>query len=176
MHQVIAFSCRFWRNCNFACTKKVRCQKWKCWLWGVQETRCDEIYTTGHGKASRFQPLWSVRCAIAAFDVNQCSLRGSTFYFCLLRLGLAARELRLNISERGYTCVSWTSIQTHLLTEGGEGGCRQRKRLQVLDILKFLCGAESGAWMDNDLHCVLLLNVFGSNGNKARWFYLIKIT
>ena len=24
---------------------KGRNQKWKCWLWGVQETRCHEIYT-----------------------------------------------------------------------------------------------------------------------------------
>ena len=55
-----------------------------------------------------------------------------------------------------------------LAERGWEGGCRQRKRLQVFDILKFLCGAESEALMDNDLHCVLLLNVFGSNGNKAR--------
>ena len=30
-----------------------------------------------------------VRCAIPTFDVNQCSLRGSTFCFCLFRLGLA---------------------------------------------------------------------------------------
>ena len=75
MLQVIAFSCRFWRKCSFA-WKKGRNQKWKCWLWGVQETRCYEIYTTGHGKASPFQPWWSVRCAILTFDVNQCSLRG----------------------------------------------------------------------------------------------------
>ena len=69
MLQVIAFSCR-------------------C-LWGVQETRCHEIYTTRHWKASLSQPLWSVRCAIRTFDVSQRSLRGSTFCFCLLRLGLA---------------------------------------------------------------------------------------
>ena len=35
--------------------QKGRNQKWKCWLWGVQETWCHEIYTTGHGKASPFQ-------------------------------------------------------------------------------------------------------------------------
>ena len=63
-----------------------RNQNWKCWLWDVQ---VHEIYTTGHRKASLFQPWWSVRCAIPTFDVNQCSLRGSTFCFCLLRLGLA---------------------------------------------------------------------------------------
>ena len=55
----------------------------------MQETWGHEIYTTGYGKASLFQPWWSVRCAIPTFDVNQCSLRGSTFCFCLLRLGLA---------------------------------------------------------------------------------------
>ena len=61
----------------------------KCWLWDVQETRCLDIYITGHGKASPFQPWCSVRCAIPTFYVNQCSLRGSTYCFCLLRLGLA---------------------------------------------------------------------------------------
>ena len=60
-------------------------QEQKCTKW----LRFPEIYTTGHGKASPFQPWWSVRCAIPTFDVNQCSLRGSTFCFCLLQLGLA---------------------------------------------------------------------------------------
>ena len=80
-----------------------RNQKWKCWLWGVQETRCHEIYTTRHTKASPFQPLWSVRCTIPTFDVKQCSLRGSTFCFCLLLLSLAVTGAPDNISERGYT-------------------------------------------------------------------------
>ena len=71
-----------------------RNQKWKCWLWGVQEIKCHEIYTAGHGKTSPFQPWWSVRCAIPTFDVNQCSLRGSTFCFCLLRLDLAVTWAR----------------------------------------------------------------------------------
>ena len=47
------------------------------------------IYTTKHGKASPFQPWWSVRGAIRTYDVNRCSLPGCTFCFCLLRLGLA---------------------------------------------------------------------------------------
>ena len=54
-------------------------------------------------------------------DSARSNSNGSTFCFCLLRLGLAARELRLNITKRRYTCVSWTSIQTHLLKEGGRG-------------------------------------------------------
>ena len=70
-----------------------RNQKWKCWLWGVQETKCQDIYTTGHGKASPFQPWWSVRGAVRHyFDVYRCSLPRSMFYFCLLRLGLAVTE------------------------------------------------------------------------------------
>ena len=67
----------------------VRNLKWKCWLWGVQETKCYDIYTTRHGKASPFQLWWSVRGAIPIFDVNRCSLPGSMFCVCLLRLGLA---------------------------------------------------------------------------------------
>ena len=73
MYQVTALSCRFWRKCNFACKRP----KWKM-----------NIYITGHGTASLFQPWWSVRGAIRTFDVNRCSLPGSTFCFCLLRLGL----------------------------------------------------------------------------------------
>ena len=76
---------------NMTSRPKGQNQKWKCWLWGVQETRCHEIYTTGHRKASLFQPWWSVRCAIPTFDVNQCSLHGSMFCFCLLWLSLTAK-------------------------------------------------------------------------------------
>ena len=71
-----------------------RNQKWKCWLWSVQETKWQEIYTTGHGKTSPFQLWWSVRGAIPTFDVNRCSLHRSMFCFCLLRLGLAVTWAR----------------------------------------------------------------------------------
>ena len=84
MHQVTALSCRFWRKCNFACKRPK--SKMKMLIVGC--TR-NQIYTTGHGKASPFQPWWSVRGAIRTFDVNRCSLPSSTFCFCLLRLGLA---------------------------------------------------------------------------------------
>ena len=67
----------------------VRDLKWKCWLWGIQETKCPEIYTSRHGSASLFQLWWSVRGAVPTFDVNRCSLPGSMFCLCLLRLGLA---------------------------------------------------------------------------------------
>ena len=63
--------------------------KWKCWLWGVQETKCHKFYTTRHGKAFPFQLWWSVRGVIPTFDVHQYSLLGSMFCICLLRLGLA---------------------------------------------------------------------------------------
>ena len=83
MHQVTAFFCRFWRKCKRPKSKRkmliVRCTRWYQLLWNLHHrTRI----------ASPFQTWWSVRCAIPTFDVNQCSLRGSTFYFCLLRLGL----------------------------------------------------------------------------------------
>ena len=68
-------------------------QKWKCRLRGVQETKCQEFYNTGHGKAP-FQPWWSVRGAMPTFDVNRCILAGLTFCFCLLRQGLAVTGAR----------------------------------------------------------------------------------
>ena len=55
MHQVTAFSCRFWGKFNSAC-KRSKSKNENVWLWGVQETKCQEIYTTGHGKVSTFQP------------------------------------------------------------------------------------------------------------------------
>ena len=84
MHKLIAFSCRFWRKCNFACKGPkskikmliVRCTKNQK-SWNLH-CRTQESFP--------FQPWWY---AIPTFDVNQCSLRGSTFCFCLLRLGLA---------------------------------------------------------------------------------------
>ena len=90
----------------------VRNLKWKCWLWGVQETKCYDIYTTRHGKASPFQLWWSVRGAIPIFDVNQCSLLGSMFCVCLHRLGLAVTGARLKTSERGYRDGDrWSKLQ-----------------------------------------------------------------
>ena len=82
---------------------------WKCWLWGVQETKCQEIYTTGHGKASPFQPWWSVRGAVRHyFDINRCSLSRSMFYFCLLRLGLAVTGAPAeNFGTRIHGVIGW---------------------------------------------------------------------
>ena len=87
MHQVTAFSCRFWRKCN--CLQKAEIKN-----ENVRIVRCTRNLMSWHlyqrtRKSSPCQPLWSVRCTIPTFDVNQCSLRGSTFCFCLLRLGLA---------------------------------------------------------------------------------------
>ena len=109
MLQVIACSCHFWRKCNFACKRPKSKMKMLIVSWGVQETRCYEIYTTRHGKASLFQSLWSDRCAIHTFDVCKRSLRGSMFCLCRLQLGLAVTGARAEHFEKRIHGVSFTS-------------------------------------------------------------------
>ena len=83
MHQVVAFSGCSWGKCNSSKSKMkmliVRCTR-------------NQMSSNLHRKtreASPIQPWWSVRGAIPTFDVNRCSLPGSMFCVCLLRLGLA---------------------------------------------------------------------------------------
>ena len=62
---------------------------------------------------SKYYDLFTVRCAIPTFDVNQCILHGSTFCFCLLQLGLAvtgapAEHVRTRI--HGVKYLSLTSF------------------------------------------------------------------
>ena len=80
MDQVTAFTCRFWRNCSFAC-KSSKSQKWKSVLivksttW---ETKCQKIYITGHGKESPFQLWWLDVCVIPPFDITCLLPTGSS--------------------------------------------------------------------------------------------------
>ena len=57
VHQLLHFSVVFEESA--VVPAKVRSQKWKCWLWGVQETKWQYnfICITGHEKASPFQPI-----------------------------------------------------------------------------------------------------------------------
>ena len=97
----------------------------------VQETRRHEIYTTGHGKASPFQPWWSVRGEIPAFNVNRCSLPGSMFCFCLLRLGLAVTgssgwKLRNADTRCGYLSIKMmndSAVHVANIKECGHVAC-----------------------------------------------------
>ena len=70
-----------------------------------------ELYTTGHGKASPFQPWWSVTGAISIFDANRCNLPELMFCLYLLRLSLAvtaapAENFRTRIHGAGTTSLS----------------------------------------------------------------------
>ena len=85
IHQVTAFSCCFWRKCNFASKNS----KSKLKVGIVKCTRNQKIYITGHGKASPFQPWWSFNGVTPTFDVIRTGL---IFHSCLLRLGLTGTE------------------------------------------------------------------------------------
>ena len=102
---MIAFSCRFEERAILpAKAPKIETE---CWLWGVQESKCEKIYITGHRKSSPFQLRWSVRGAIPTFDVSWCKIDVS-----LVPAPAGPRgngKLRLKSSERVYTVwrLSW---------------------------------------------------------------------
>ena len=85
--QEVAFSNVFFKKVILPA--KVWNQLLKFLLWGVQQTDCQKMYITLHGEASSFQPWWSVRDGVPAFDANQWSLPGLIFCSNLLWMGLA---------------------------------------------------------------------------------------
>ena len=77
MHQMIAFSCRFWGKCNFACKRP----KSKVKMLIVRCTRNQMSWNLHHRtrKASTVQPWWSVRGVIPIYDVIRCCYLGRRF-------------------------------------------------------------------------------------------------
>ena len=70
VHQVIAFSCRVWRKSNSACKSSKSKMKALIVRCSRNQLSIIIIITTGHGKASPFQPWWSVRGLISTFEIN----------------------------------------------------------------------------------------------------------
>ena len=112
LYQVTAFSCRFRRKGDFA---QQNGRNKKCWLSGVQETKCPQICTTGHGKSFLVPTVEISKRWIPAVDVNRCNLLWSMFCFCLLRLGLAVTgssgPKSGNADTRGNAMKSQNSVQ-----------------------------------------------------------------